>query len=208
MHLQSILRRLHPLPGFVYGKVDLRRTAARPRSRFTCAHARARAAVAAIAARSGPATTRSTSAASHSCRYGAWPSTSSMPCAEWTALAAVSSSRRCLGRRARCRRPTRLAGFSRAGRRCCRGARWPSASTRPGTPSSACVEHTVRWGLAHRNLDGVLSIGVDEFAWKKRHKYLTLVYQIDHGCKRLLHVARDRTVGSFNTFFDMLGDDR
>jgi len=26
--------------------------------------------------------------------------------------------------------------FSQAGRRCCRGARWPSASTRPGTPSS------------------------------------------------------------------------
>jgi hypothetical protein len=37
---------------------------------------------------------------------------------------------------------------------------------------------------------------------------LTLVYQIDHGCKRLLHVARDRTVGSFNAFFDMLGEER
>jgi DNA-binding transcriptional ArsR family regulator len=48
-----------------------------------------------------------------------------------------------------------------------------------------CVEHAVVWGLAHRNLDGVVSIGVDEFAWKKRHKYLTLVYQIDHRCKRL-----------------------
>ena len=71
-----------------------------------------------------------------------------------------------------------------------------------------CVEHAVRWGLAHRNLDGVVSIGVEEFAWKKRHKYLTLVYQIDHRCKRLLHVARDRTVGSFNAFFDMLGEER
>ena len=71
-----------------------------------------------------------------------------------------------------------------------------------------CVEHAVVWGLAHRNLDGVVSIGVDEFAWKKRHKYLTLVYQIDHRCKRLPHVARDRTVGSFNGFFDMLGQER
>src|SRR5579864_4067549 len=46
-----------------------------------------------------------------------------------------------------------------------------------------CVEHAVRWGLEHRSLDGVLSIGVDEFAWKKRHKYLTLVYQLDHGSR-------------------------
>lgn len=71
-----------------------------------------------------------------------------------------------------------------------------------------CVEHAVRWGLAHRNLDGILAIGVDELAWKKRHKYLTLVYQLDHGRRRLLHIARDRTTKSFNTFFDMLGEER
>ncbi|MCG6868803.1 MAG: DUF4143 domain-containing protein [Gammaproteobacteria bacterium] len=33
---------------------------------------------------------------------------------------------------------------------------------------------------------GVQTIGVDEIAWKKGHKYLTLVYQIDSHCKRLL----------------------
>jgi transposase len=71
-----------------------------------------------------------------------------------------------------------------------------------------CVEHAVRWGLAHRDLDGIAAIGVDEFAWKKRHKYLTLVYQLDHGRRRLLHIARDRTAGSFHAFFDMLGDAR
>jgi transposase len=71
-----------------------------------------------------------------------------------------------------------------------------------------CVEHAVRWGLEHRDLDGIRSIGVDEFAWKKGHKYLTLVYQIDHHRRRLLHIARDRTGASFNTFFDMLGDER
>jgi transposase len=70
------------------------------------------------------------------------------------------------------------------------------------------VEHAVRWGLEHRDLDNILSIGVDELAWKKRHKYLTLVYQIDHGRRRLLHIARDRTAASFHTFFDMLGDER
>lgn len=71
-----------------------------------------------------------------------------------------------------------------------------------------CVEHAVRWGLEHRNLDGIRSIGVDELAWKKGHKYLTLVYQLDHGRRRLLHIARHRTAASFNAFFDMLGDER
>jgi transposase len=71
-----------------------------------------------------------------------------------------------------------------------------------------CVEHAVRWGLEHRSLDGIRAIGVDEFAWKKHHKYLTLVYQLDHGRRRLLHIARTRTANSFNSFFDMLGEER
>jgi transposase len=71
-----------------------------------------------------------------------------------------------------------------------------------------CVEHAVRWGLEHRSLDGVHAIGVDELAWKKGHKYITLVYQLDHGRRRLLHIARERTATSFNAFFDMLGEER
>jgi transposase len=70
------------------------------------------------------------------------------------------------------------------------------------------VEIAVRWGLEHRSLDGIRAIGVDELAWKKGHKYLTVVYQIDHGRRRLLHVARNRTHKSFQGFFDMLGDER
>jgi transposase len=70
------------------------------------------------------------------------------------------------------------------------------------------VEYAVRWGLKHRSLDGILALGVDELAWKKRHKYLTLVYQLDHGRRRLLHIARERTAKSFHGFFDMLGDER
>jgi transposase len=67
------------------------------------------------------------------------------------------------------------------------------------------VEHAVRWGLEHRNLDNIRAIGVDELSWKKGHKYLTMVYQLDPGCRRLLHISRDRTAASFHTFFDMLG---
>ncbi len=70
------------------------------------------------------------------------------------------------------------------------------------------VETAVRWGLAHRDLDDVRAIGVDELSWKKGQRYLTMVYQLDHGCRRLLHISKDRTTASFNSFFDMLGDER
>jgi transposase len=43
---------------------------------------------------------------------------------------------------------------------------------------------------------------------ERRHKCLTLVYPLDHGRRRLLHIARDRTTASFNAFFDMLGEER
>jgi transposase len=70
------------------------------------------------------------------------------------------------------------------------------------------VETAVRWGLEHRSLDEIRAIGVDELSWKKGQKYLTMVYQLDHGCRRLVHISRERTAASFNTFFDMLGAQR
>ena len=33
------------------------------------------------------------------------------------------------------------------------------------------VKHAVSWGLAHRELEGIESIGVDAVAWQKGHKY-------------------------------------
>jgi transposase len=50
------------------------------------------------------------------------------------------------------------------------------------------VQWVVEYGLAHRTLDGVLAVGIDEIAVWAGHKYLTLVYQIDEGCRRLLWV--------------------
>ncbi len=70
------------------------------------------------------------------------------------------------------------------------------------------VKHAVSWGLAHRNLSGIESIGVDEVQWQQGHKYLTLVYQIDDGSKRLLWIGKDRTVKTFLRFFRMLGKER
>jgi transposase len=58
------------------------------------------------------------------------------------------------------------------------------------------------------NLEGIKSIGVDEIAWKKGHSYLTLVYQIDRGCRRLLWVGDKRTVKTFLGFFRWFGPER
>jgi transposase len=70
------------------------------------------------------------------------------------------------------------------------------------------VKHAVSWGLAHRDLSGIASIGVDEVQWQRGHKYLTLVYQIDEGTKRLLWIGKDRTAKTFLRFFRMLGKQR
>ena len=51
------------------------------------------------------------------------------------------------------------------------------------------VKHAVSWGLEHRTLESIEAMGVDEVQWHRGHKYLTLVYQIDDGCKRLLWIG-------------------
>ena len=70
------------------------------------------------------------------------------------------------------------------------------------------VKHAVSWGLAHRELEEIEAIGVDEVQWQRGHKYLTLVYQIDAGRKRLLWIGKDRTAKTFLRFFRMLGKER
>ena len=70
------------------------------------------------------------------------------------------------------------------------------------------VKHAVSWGLAHRSLEGIQAIGVDEIQYRRGHKYLTLVYQIDEDCRRLLWAGKDRTAKTLLQFFRMLGKER
>jgi hypothetical protein len=53
----------------------------------------------------------------------------------------------------------------------------------------------------------VAAIGIDEIAWKKGHKYLTLLYQINEGGRRRLFVALERTKESLAQFFRLLKAD-
>ena len=63
------------------------------------------------------------------------------------------------------------------------------------------VSWVVDYGLAHRDLSGVTAIGVDEMQIGKGQTYVTLVYQINEGCRRLLYVAKERTEKSLQQFF-------
>jgi transposase len=70
------------------------------------------------------------------------------------------------------------------------------------------VEYIVEWGLEHRDLSGITAIGVDEIAWRKNHKYLTMVYQIDKGNTRLLWIGNERTIKTLLRFFRFFGKER
>lgn len=71
------------------------------------------------------------------------------------------------------------------------------------------VKMAVAWGLEHRDLDGVTAIGVDEISrGRGQNKYVTLVYQIDSGARRLLWVGKQRTKKALQGFFDGFGTER
>ena len=87
---------------------------------------------------------------------------------------------------------------------------WKETATSFGTTwDQVChaVEYVVQWGLEHRELGTLRAIGVDEIHIGQSHKFLTLVYQIEADCVRLLWVGRDRTMKSFEGFFTLIGQD-
>ena len=66
----------------------------------------------------------------------------------------------------------------------------------------------VAWGLAQRTLEGVHSLGIDEIHWgqgKRAASFLTVIYQIDEHCRRLLWVGRRRTQATLRRGFKELG---
>jgi transposase len=67
------------------------------------------------------------------------------------------------------------------------------------------VKQVVFWGLVHRDDTGVEAIGIDEIQYQRGHKYLTLVYQIDEHCRRLLWIGYERKEETLQKFFDLYG---
>ena len=70
------------------------------------------------------------------------------------------------------------------------------------------VSWVVAFGLENRNLEGIEALGVDEVAYRKGHHYMTLIYQIDKGKRRLLGVVDGRRVKSLLRFFHHFGKHR
>jgi hypothetical protein len=70
------------------------------------------------------------------------------------------------------------------------------------------VEMAVQWGRKHVDLRDISAIGIDEIAWSRGHEFLTLVYQINEGCRRLLWVGQHRKVETLERFFDWFGEER
>lgn len=70
----------------------------------------------------------------------------------------------------------------------------------------AAVKMAVEYGLAHRRIDDVEVIGVDEVMWHKGQKYLTVVYALDEGRRRLLWLGQERKEATLRAFFDWFGD--
>ncbi len=70
------------------------------------------------------------------------------------------------------------------------------------------VQFVVNYGLAHRSFDGVTEIGVDEISVFKGHKYLTLVYQINAGARRLLWSGPERKEETLLQFFKEFGSEQ
>jgi len=72
------------------------------------------------------------------------------------------------------------------------------------------VKMAVDWGLTHRDLENIEAIGTDEISWRKKakEKFVTLVYQLDAGKRRLLWIGRDRTARTYRGFFQWLGPER
>jgi transposase len=70
------------------------------------------------------------------------------------------------------------------------------------------VKFVVDYGLDHRTLDDITEIGVDEISVFKGHKYLTLVYQLNAGARKLLWCGSERRTKTLLRFFHEFGKER
>lgn len=72
----------------------------------------------------------------------------------------------------------------------------------------SAVEMAVEWGRSRMDLSNIEAIGVDEIHWSKKLGFMTMVYQIDNHCKRLLWCGEERKERTIVAFFDWFGERR
>jgi transposase len=70
------------------------------------------------------------------------------------------------------------------------------------------VKMAVDWGRARMDLSGIEAIGVDEMSIGRGSRFITAVYQIDEGRRRLLWVGAKRQAKTLLAFFQWFGPTR
>ncbi|MFW6086906.1 MAG: transposase [Myxococcota bacterium] len=68
------------------------------------------------------------------------------------------------------------------------------------------VRRIVHDRLMPERLDGLQRIGIDEFSYRKRHRYITVV--VDHDTQRVVWASEGRGADTLGRFFDALGEER
>ena len=71
---------------------------------------------------------------------------------------------------------------------------------------SNIVARLVRERLDDSRLDGVRRIGIDEFSYRKRHRYITTV--VDHDTGKVIWATEGKGAAAVESFFDALGAER
>lgn len=66
------------------------------------------------------------------------------------------------------------------------------------------VRRIVARRLDRDRFDGLVRIGVDEFSYRKRHHYLTIV--VDHDRRRVVWAGEGRSAKTLGEFFELLGE--
>ncbi len=67
------------------------------------------------------------------------------------------------------------------------------------------MQRAVERGLDRRGGIGASRIGVDEKAFRKGHRYHTLVYDLEESC--VLFIEENRTIESLKAYYDLLSDE-
>jgi len=70
----------------------------------------------------------------------------------------------------------------------------------------SCVERVVSDGLDESRFDNLRRIGIDEFSYRKNHRYVTTV--VDHDTRRVIWAAEGRSSKTLESFFNEIGEER
>ncbi len=68
------------------------------------------------------------------------------------------------------------------------------------------VNRVVKDNIDPNRLDNLRNIGVDEFGYRKRHRYVTVV--VDHDRQRVVWASKGKSSETLDKFFDELGEQR